>query len=103
MILLANLLMAIGVILKIVLKTYFWIVIASAVVSWVNADPYNRIVQVLRSLTEPVYRRVRRVFPFLAAGAIDFAPLAVILGIYFLEFFLVQSLLDFASHLKWKS
>ncbi|SVD54844.1 uncharacterized protein METZ01_LOCUS407698, partial [marine metagenome] len=32
---------------------YFWILTARVIISWVNPDPYNRIVQVLCGLTDP--------------------------------------------------
>jgi YggT family protein len=53
------------------------LVIASAVISWVNADPHNRIVYTIRSLTEPLYARLRPFMP--SIGVIDLAPIALLL------------------------
>lgn len=96
MIILSNFLMAVGTVLNAVLNIYFWIVIASAVLTWVNPDPYNPIVRFLRSVTEPVYYRIRRVVP-LNFGGFDFTPLAVLLAIQFLQVFLVNTLYQVAA------
>jgi len=87
-----NLLRALAQILNMVLNIYMWIVIIAALVSWVNPDPYNPIVRFLYKATEPVFQRVRRFVPPL--GGIDFSPLVVLLVIYFLQYFLVTSLVQ---------
>jgi YggT family protein len=94
-----NLLQGIAVVLNMVLQLYMWIVIARVVISWVNADPYNPIVRAIVSVTEPVLYRVRRALP-VYGGGIDFSPIVVFVGIYFLQVFLVQSLMDLAFRLK---
>lgn len=58
---------------------YFFIVIARALVSWVNPDPYNTIVRFLHSATDPVLYRLRRLLPFLQAGSFDLSPMALLL------------------------
>lgn len=95
MLVLSNLLLAIAQVLQVVLTLYLWIVIARAVISWVNPDPYNPIVRFLYSATEPVLSRLRRSLP-LFAGGIDFSPIVVLLLILFLQAFLVGSLRDLA-------
>jgi YggT family protein len=97
MFVLANLLTAIAGVLNLVLTLYMYIVIARALISWVNPDPRNPIVRFLYNATEPLLYRVRRVVPTL--GGIDFSPLLVIVGIYFLQAFLVSSLADLAYRL----
>jgi YggT family protein len=94
-----NLLQGIAVVLNMLLQLYMWIVIARVVISWVNADPYNPIVRAIVSVTEPVLYRVRRALP-VYGGGFDFAPIVVFVGIYFLQVFLVQSLMDLAFRLK---
>ncbi len=96
MIILSNFLMAVAMVLNTVLNIYFWIVIGSAVLSWVNPDPHNPIVRFLRGATEPVYYRIRRVLP-INMGGIDFTPLIVLLAIQFLQVFLVNTLYQVAG------
>ena len=98
MFILSNFLIATADVLSIVLTLYMWIVIARAVLSWVNPDPYNTIVRFLYSATEPLLYRVRRSLP-LFAGAIDFSPFVVLLVIIFLQRFLVGSLHQIAQSL----
>jgi YggT family protein len=80
---------------------YLWIVIARAVISWVNADPYNPIVRFLHNVTDPVLYRLRRAMPFLYASGIDFSPLVVFIVILFLQSFLVRSLYDLAQGMRY--
>ncbi len=94
----ANLLTAIAQILHIGLFVYMWMIIIRAVISWVNPDPYNPIVQFLYRTTEPVLQPVRRAVPI--GWGIDFSPLVVILAIMFLDQFLVASLRELAWRLR---
>jgi YggT family protein len=95
----ANLLLAIAHILDIALTIYMWIVIISAIISWVNPDPYNPIVRFLRVVTEPVYRPIRKLIGY-RLGPIDISPMVVILAIIFVQKFFVSSLIEFAYKLK---
>ncbi len=88
---LGNLLHALAVVLNIGLTIYMWIIIARALLSWVNPDPYNPIVQFLHSITEPVLYRVRKAIPMPGMG-LDLSPILIILAIIFLQTFLVGSL-----------
>lgn len=99
MFILANLLESVAAVLGVLLHAYMWIIIARAVISWVNPDPYNPIVRFLYSVTEPVLYRVRRAIP-IYAGGIDFSPILVFVAIYFLELFLVRSLYDLARSMR---
>ena len=98
MFIIGNLLNAVAVVLNYVLHFYMWIVIARAVLSWVNPDPYNPIVRFIHNVTEPVLYRLRRKLP-LDFGGIDFSPIIVILGIIFLQNFVVTSLLRLSATL----
>ena len=73
-----------------VLSLYFWIVIASVVMSWINPDPYNPIVRGIRTLTEPVFYRIRRWMPFTYFSGIDFSPFIVVLAIKFVQVFMAR-------------
>jgi YggT family protein len=91
MYIIGNLVIALAQILHIVLNLYMWVIIARALLSWVNPDPYNPIVRFLYNITEPVLYAIRRRVPMFFGG-IDFSPMIVILAIYFLDSFLVPSL-----------
>ena len=90
---------AIAAVLDSVLSFYFWIIIASAVLSWVNPDPYNPVVRIIRSLTEPAFYRIRRWLPFTYTSGIDFSPVVLLLAIQFTKSFLVNSLYQLAMRM----
>jgi YggT family protein len=91
MMIIGNLLLAIAVVLDYALNIYMWIVVISALLSWVNPDPYNPIVRFLHTATEPVFYQIRKRLPF-NFGGLDISPVIVILGIIFLQTFVVRSL-----------
>jgi YggT family protein len=95
----SNLVLTMARILELLLWAYFWVIIARAVLSWVNPDPFNPIVRFLYRVTEPVLRPIRHRLPTLAMG-LDLSPMVVLLAIYFLESFLVGSLRDLALSLR---
>ncbi|HIE24139.1 MAG TPA: YggT family protein [Candidatus Korarchaeota archaeon] len=94
-----NLLLGVAHVLDILLTVYMWVVIISAIISWVNPDPYNPIVKFLRGVTEPAYRPIRRFIGF-RLGIIDISPMVVILVIIFIRYFLITSLIELAYKLK---
>ncbi|MGA1931529.1 YggT family protein [Arcobacter sp. YIC-464] len=66
---------------------YKWVIIISAILTWVKPDPYNPIVQMLYRLTEPAYAFVRRYIPTVFGG-MDLAPIILIFALIFIETFL---------------
>ncbi len=96
MFVITNFLNAVATLIDFVLGAYMWIVIGRAVISWVNADSYNPIVQFLYNVTEPLMEKIRRALP-IAVGGIDFSPMILIMVILFLQSFLVPTLHHLAS------
>ena len=94
-----NMLNALATVLDIALSAYMWVLIIRAVISWVNPDPWNPIVQFLYRVTDPVLRPIQRMLPIRGLG-IDFSPLVVILAIIFIQKFLVASLTELAWRLR---
>jgi YggT family protein len=92
---LKHLLVALAQVLNLVLTMYMWLIIARALISWVNPDPYNPIVRFLYNVTEPVLAWVRQRLPLVYSG-LDLSPLLVLLAIVLLKNFLIASLLDLA-------
>ncbi len=90
-----NFLTAVAQLIDFILTVYTWIIIGRVIISWVNADPYNPIVRFLYEATEPLLGRIRRLLP-LSMGGIDFSPLILIMGIMFLQSFLVPTLKQIA-------
>ena len=87
-----DLLITIAKIFDTLLEVYKWVIIIAALISWVNPDPYNPIVKFLYSVTEPVFRPIRRLIGY-RLGPIDISPIIVILAIIFIQSFLVRTLI----------
>jgi YggT family protein len=98
MFVLSNFIIALAKVIDIALTIYTWIIVFRALISWVNPDPYNQIVVFLYRVTEPVLGPIRRRLPMSNIG-IDFSPIIVILVIIFLQYFLVQTMIQMATHL----
>lgn len=62
------------------INVYIWILIATALMSFVNPDPYNPIVQFLTRITNPAYVFIRR-YIRTDIGGIDLAPLFIIIAL----------------------
>ena len=78
-------------VILIALQLYTWVIIASAIFSWLYAfnvvNPRNSAVaaigRALYQLTEPALRPIRRFVPSL--GGLDISPIILILGIFLVE------------------
>jgi YggT family protein len=99
MFVMGNFLGAAARLLDLVLWAYMWLVIIRALLSWVNPDPWNPVVQFLTRVTEPVLAPIRRRLPTWRMG-IDLSPLVAILAIYFVQWFLVGTLRDMAWRMR---
>jgi YggT family protein len=99
MFLLGNFIVALAKILDIALTIYMWIIIARAIISWVNPDPYNAVVRFLYRATEPVMDPIRRWLPLGNMG-VDISPIIIILVIVFLQSFLVRSIMELAVYFR---
>ena len=81
--------------IKMLLDLYWWVVVIAVIVSWLIAfnviNTYNNFVRsllrALGSLTEPVFRQVRRVVP--PIGGLDLSPMIVLVVIWFIQYSLV--------------
>jgi YggT family protein len=88
--------LAVARILDLAITVYIYVVIARALISWVNPDPYNPIVRFLHSVTDPVLYRLRRMLPFLQAGAFDLSPIVLLLLLSVFQQLVVGFLLQLA-------
>jgi YggT family protein len=93
-----NVLLGAATVLDYVLWLYMWVIIARALISWVNPDPWNPIVQFLDRVTEPVLAPIRRWMGW--RMGIDLSPIIAILILTFLQFAVVQSLKDLAMRMN---
>jgi YggT family protein len=94
----SNFISSLAYVIDMLLYFYMWIIIFRALITWVNPDPYNPIVQFLYKVTEPVLYPIRRMMGAYSIG-IDLSPMIAILLIFFLQRFLVTSLYELARRI----
>lgn len=92
------LLNALASVINMVCQIYFYIVVARALISWVNPDPYNPIVRFLHNVTDPVLDRIRRLLP-VSFGGFDLSPIILLIGLEVVRQLLLQLLYMAASGL----
>ncbi|MCC6952782.1 MAG: YggT family protein [Deltaproteobacteria bacterium] len=97
MALLGFLLSGVAGVLGVVINAIFFLIIIRVILSWVSADPRNRLVQAIYSSTDPLLEPLRRRIPPL--GMLDVSPIVLLLVLYFLEAFLVGSMKFYAAKL----
>jgi len=100
MFIISNFLVALARVLDFVLNAFTWLIIIRALISWVNPDPYNTIVQFLNKVTEPIFYPIRKWLPFSLQLGIDLSPIIAILIIIFFRNFFVQTLFDLALKMR---
>ncbi len=87
-----NIILGFAEVLDWVLVVCMWTIAIRALISWVNPDPYNAIVQILTRVTEPVLRPIRKLVPPNKIG-IDISPIIAFLIIIFLRIAVVNTLM----------
>lgn len=97
MFVLSNLVVALAQGLDLFLGFISLLIIVRALISWVNPDPYNPIVQFLSRATDPILTPIRRIMPVLP---IDISPIIAYFLIVVVRGFLVRTLMDLAYSLR---
>ena len=91
MVLIANIFLALAKIIELIdglLTIYKYVLLASVIISWVNADPYNPIVRFIRNITEPLLGRIRQFMP--DTGMLDLSPLVAFFAIQLIQSAIVR-------------
>lgn len=93
----ANILNGLAYVLDTILFLFMWLIIIRALISWVNPDPWNPIVQFLTRATDPILFMIRRRIGIL--GGFDVSPIVAILIIMFLQYAVVATIRDIAMRM----
>lgn len=99
MFILGNFLYSVAHLLEALITILYWLIIVRALISWVNPDPFNPIVQFLYKTTDPILAPIRKFIPTL--GPVDLSPIIAFFALYFLKLFLVSSLVGLATRLRF--
>ncbi len=97
MFVLGNFIIAVANVVNMLLTVAYWLILIRALISWVNPDRFNPIVQFLHKATEPLLMPIRRILPM---SGIDFSPIVAFIFIMFLRSFLVTSLLQLGYRMQ---
>jgi len=92
-------LQAVAGVVDLLLNVYMYLIIGRAIISWVNPDPYNPIVNFLYTATEPVMRIARKIIPPIG-GTLDISPIVVLVLIYFIRILVNEFLFNLANSLS---
>lgn len=95
----SNLLSALAQVVSVLLTILYWLILIRALISWVNPDPSNPIVQFLHQVTEPLLEPLRRLLPTWRLG-LDLSPILAFFLVMFLQRFLVATLMDLSVRLR---
>jgi YggT family protein len=85
-----NLVLILASFLYTILRAYIWVVIIATLMTWIEPNPYNPVVRFLYAVTEPVFDWVRQHIPVFFGG-IDFSPMIVIFAIYFIQGYVIPT------------
>jgi len=75
-------------VLQMIISIIYFIIIIRVLLSWVNPDPYNPLVQIIYGITEPILRPFRRILP--PIGGLDLSPILLILALVFIQTFIAR-------------
>ena len=94
MFVLVNVLEAVIYVVDLLLTAYSIVLVVVCLISWVNPDPYNPIVRILRNLSEPLLWRIRKYLPFTYYRGMDFSPLVLLILIQLVKMIVIKSLVQ---------
>lgn len=80
-------------ILSILVNAYIWLIIVHSLILLIQPSFKHPIMQIFDRLTHPLYRQIRKIIPTIYNN-IDFTPLIVIVGLKFVDLFLIRLLLQ---------
>ena len=78
-------------IVNLVFQLFELLILARVLLSWINASPYNPVVQFLHNVTEPFLAPVRRILP--PTGMFDLSPIVVLIAALVIQRVIIQHLL----------
>jgi YggT family protein len=89
---------ALAQIIHFAIHVYIFIILIRSIASWMGNVPPNPFFNLLKQLTDPVFRFVHRILPYnvTVIGNIDISPIIIILGLLLVDRIVTGLLLDYA-------
>ena len=82
---------SLGEMVHALLVLYTWVIVVSALLTWIHVDPRNPIISFIYQVSEPAYRWVRRMIPT-QVGMVDMTPMLVLMLVQIVDVILVKFL-----------
>ncbi len=79
--------------LHLIITIYIWIIIASAIFSFLQLDPRQPLIEIVERMTQPAFSFIREKMPYVVISGIDLSPLVLLIGLEFLDNVLIGSVL----------
>ncbi len=98
MFVLGNLMTALATLLGGVINLWSFVIIVSAILTWLPIDPYHPAAQVVRRIADLLCDPIRKVVPIHSLG-VDLSPLFAILLLQFTNQFVVSSLRELGARM----
>ncbi len=90
MFIVSELIQSLALLVSLIFNILYFLLVIRIILSWVNPDPYNEIVQVIYKVSDPILAPFRRL-P-LQAGGVDLSPIVAFLVLSVLRNFIVNVL-----------
>jgi len=71
--------------LHIAIIVYIWIIIVSAIFSFLQVDPRQPLVEILERITQPAFTFIREKMPFVVVSSVDLSPIVLIVGLQLID------------------
>jgi len=97
MFILGEFLRSLALLISLVINILYFLLVIRIILSWVGADRYNEIVQIVYRVTDPVLAPLRRL-P-LRIGMMDFSPIVAFIILSVIKSFIVNILYQLAYRL----
>jgi len=97
MFILVELLRSLALLISIIISVLYFLLVIRVILSWVNADPYNEIVNIVYKTTDPILRPLKAL-P-LQFGGLDFSPILAFILLSFIKTVLLNIIFFAASRI----
>jgi len=78
--------------LHLLITIYIWVIIASAIFSFLQVDPRQPVVEIIERMTQPAFTFIRQRMPYVVISGVDLSPLVLLMGLQFLDNVLIGSI-----------
>ena len=77
--------------LHLIITIYIWIIIASAIFSFLQLDPRQPLIEIVERMTQPAFSFIREKMPYVVISGVDLSPLVLLVGLQFLDNIIIGS------------